>query len=113
MIILDSNNTNIDSNGSAENRNDVTFKKILRFARHYYHDKIELLYKYNKNKRRKDNKFVKDGVRHDSFFLKCIDSLVEDLFQPELLKLLDIDSTDLGNHLASLVSAKDFQNELK
>ena len=69
MIILDSNNKNIEENGYNENRNDVNFKKILRFARHYYHDKIELLYMYSKNKRRKDNKFVEDGVRFDSFFL--------------------------------------------
>ena len=71
------------------------------------------MYEYLKNKRRKENKFVEDGVRSDSFFLQCIDSLVENLFQPELLKLLDIDSIDLGNHLSSFVSAKDFQNELK
>lgn len=37
MIILDSNYTNIEGNGYAENRKDVTFKKILRLARHYFH----------------------------------------------------------------------------
>ena len=63
-------------------------KKILRSAKQYYHEKMEVMFQYKKCKRQKGNKFVTpEGVQNNSWFLVCIDRIVNSIFPKDLLDL--------------------------
>ena len=57
-----------------------------------------------------NSQFLSGDIITDSYFTKCVDSLVEDVFEEEGLKKLGTDKGSLANYLIALVNPKYLQH---
>ena len=53
-----------------------------------------------------NNQFLSHGITYDSYFIRCVDSFVEDVFAEEGLKKLGTNKGTLANYLIALVNPK-------
>lgn len=107
MIILEKNLDNLEEDSGFENKFYVGVKKMIRAAKRYWMLKIQSHedFKICKGKNT-SNQFLSDGITYDSNFIRCVDSLVEDVFAEEGLKRLGTDKGSLANYLIALVNPK-------
>lgn len=107
MNILEKNLNNLEEDSGFENKYYVGVKKMIRAAKRYWMLKIQSHKDFQLCKGKNANtQFLSDSITYDSYFIKCVDSLVEDVFKEEGLKKLGTDKGSLANYLIALVNPK-------
>ena len=92
-------------------RKDVLAKQLLRAAREYYNQLIEIKYDHKKTKRQKLRKNLMFSVSGDYFINYC-DKLVSELWSVDKLKADDeMTVSVLSNHMAGLMQYKALKDE--